>query len=157
SAGPFVLERVNPGAALLKRNPYFYNSDVIVPDKVKVLNYTGNVQVWNYLISGKLDNAPFTSVPSAVMERIRAARGSKVIKGYSPVATSMAFNQSRKPYDNVHVRRALAYLIDRAQVTKIASPEGGTPAKTTSGIHAKAARIWLGDAFDSLDPYRLDP
>lgn len=156
SAGPFVLERVNPGAALLKRNPYFYNSDVIVPDKVKVLNYTGNEQVWNYLISGKLDNAPFTSVPSAVMERIRAARGSKVIKGYSPVATSMAFNQSRKPYDNVHVRRALAYLIDRAQVTKIASPEGGAPAVTTSGIHAKAARAWLGDGFDRLDPYRVD-
>ena len=40
----------------------------------------------------------------------------------------MAFNQSKKPYDNVHVRRALAYLIDRDQVTKVASPEGGTPA-----------------------------
>ncbi|WP_055478604.1 ABC transporter substrate-binding protein [Sphaerimonospora mesophila] len=156
SAGPFVLERVNPGAALLKRNPYFYDSAAIVPDKVKVLNYTGNEQIWNYLIAGKLDNAPFTSVPSAVMERIRAAGGSKVIKGYSPVATSMAFNQSHKPYDNVHVRRALAYLIDRAQVTKIASPEGGTPAVTTSGIHAKAARAWLDGGFDRLDPYRVD-
>ncbi|GAA5059141.1 peptide/nickel transport system substrate-binding protein [Thermocatellispora tengchongensis] len=157
SAGPFVLERVNPGAALLRRNPYFYNSRAIGPDKVKVLNYTGNEQIWNYLISGQLDNAPFTSVPAAVMERIRGARGSQVITGYSPVATSLAFNQSHKPYDNVHVRRALAYLIDREQVTRIAAPEGGTPAATTSGIHAKAARAWLGDGFAELEPYRLDP
>ncbi|ETK37443.1 ABC transporter substrate-binding protein [Microbispora sp. ATCC PTA-5024] len=157
SAGPFVLERVNPGAALLRRNPYFYNSRAIAPDKVKVLNYTGNEQIWNYLISGRLDNAPFTSVPTAVMERIQEARGSRVVRGYSPVSTAMAFNQAHKPYDNAHVRRALAYLIDRAQVTRIASPEGGTPAATTSGIHAKAARAWLGDGFDRLDPYRVDP
>ncbi|MEW9534312.1 ABC transporter substrate-binding protein [Microbispora sp. NPDC049125] len=157
SAGPFVLERVNPGAALLRKNPYFYASRSIVPDKVKVLNYTGNEQIWNYLISGQLDNAPFTSVPTAVMRRIREARGSGVVTGYSPVSTSMAFNQARKPYDNVHVRRAIAYLIDRAQVTRIASPEGGTPAATTSGIHAKAARVWLGSGFDALDPYRVDP
>ncbi|GLW11966.1 hypothetical protein Misp01_70940 [Microtetraspora sp. NBRC 13810] len=157
SAGPFVLERVNPGAALLKRNPYFYNNKVIGPDKVKVLNYTGNEQIWNYLISGQLDNAPFTSVPAAVMDRIRQVSGSGVISGYSPVVTSLAFNQAHKPYDNVHVRRALAYLIDRRQVTRIASPEGGTPAVTTSGIHARAAKAWLGGGFDALNPYRLDP
>ncbi|WP_182876738.1 ABC transporter substrate-binding protein [Microbispora sp. H10670] len=157
SAGPFVLERVNPGAALLTRNPYFYDRQKIAPDKVKILNYTGNEQIWNYLIAGRLDNAPFTSVPTAVMNRIREARGSKVIKGYSPVAVSLAFNQAHKPYDNVHVRRALAYLIDRAQVTRIASPEGGTPAATTSGIHAQAARAWLGSGFDGLEQYRMDP
>jgi len=157
SAGPFVLERINPGAALLKRNPYFYDSKLIGPDKVELLNYTGNQQIWNYLIAGKLDNAPFTSVPSAVLDRIRAVKGSQVIKGFSPVSTSLAFNQARKPYDNVHVRRALAYLIDRAQVTKIAAPEGGTPSLTTSGIHAEAAKVWLGSAFSGLDPYRLDP
>ncbi|GII58334.1 peptide ABC transporter substrate-binding protein [Planotetraspora thailandica] len=157
SAGPFVLERVNPGAALLTRNPYFYDRRLIVPDKVEMLNYSGNEQIWNYLIAGKLDNAPFTSVPSAVLDRIRQVRGSKVISGFSPVSTSLAFNQAHKPYDNVHVRRALAYLINRAQVTKIASPEGGTASETTSGIHAAAAKVWLGQAFNGLDPYRLDP
>ncbi|MBP2703785.1 ABC transporter substrate-binding protein [Microbispora sp. RL4-1S] len=157
SAGPFVLERVNPGAALLRRNPYFFNGRAIAPDKVKLLNYTGNEQIWNYLISGQLDNAPFTSVPTAVMDRIEHASGNHVVKGYSPVSTAMAFDQARKPYDNVHVRRALAYLIDRSQVTRIASPEGGTPAATISGIHAKAARAWLGSSFDALEPYKVDP
>lgn len=157
SAGPFVLERVNPGAALLKRNPYFYDAAKIVPDKVKVLNYTGNEQIWNYLVSGKLDSAPFTAVPAAVMKKIKETPGNDIRKGYSPVAAALAFNQARKPYDNVHVRRALAHLIDRGQVTKIASPEAGTPSVTTTGIHGSSAKAWLGDRLAGLDQYELDP
>ncbi|MDH2429153.1 ABC transporter substrate-binding protein [Sphaerisporangium sp. TRM90804] len=157
SAGPFVLERINPGAALLKKNPYFYDAARIQPDRVKVLNYTGNEQIWNYLVSGKLDSAPFTAVPAAVMSRIKQTPGNEIRKGYSPVAASLAFNQARKPYDNVHVRRALAYLIDRAQVTRVASPEAGTPAVTTSGIHASAAAAWLGGGgLAALEPYKVD-
>ncbi|TKK87596.1 ABC transporter substrate-binding protein [Herbidospora galbida] len=157
SAGPFVLERVNPGEALLVKNKHFWASDKIAPNRVKVLNYTGNQQIWNYLIAGRLDSAPFTAVPSGVLNRIRQTDGNEVVKGFSPVAVSMAFNQTKAPYDNVHVRKALAYLIDRSQVTKVASPEGGTPSQTTTGIHAESAKSWLGDSINGLDQYKLDP
>lgn len=157
SAGPFVLERVNPGEALLVKNKNFFNAANVAPAQVKFLNYTGNEQIWNYLTAGKLDHSGFVAAPTDVMNRIKQAPGSEVIKGYSPVAVSMAFNQSKKPYDNVHVRRGLAYLIDRDQVTKVASPEGGTPAVTTSGIHQKAAPAWIGDTINELEPYKADP
>jgi peptide/nickel transport system substrate-binding protein len=156
SAGPFVLERVNPSEALLVKNKNFYNAANVAPAQVKFLNYTGNEQIWNYLTQGKLDQAGFTATPSDVMNRIKQAAGNEVIKGYSPVAVGMAFNQSKKPYDNVHVRRGLAYLIDRDQVTKVASPEGGTPATTTSGIHQKAAQAWIPETVPQLEPYKAD-
>ncbi|MFG3439483.1 ABC transporter substrate-binding protein [Nonomuraea sp. NPDC047897] len=156
SGGPFVLERVNPGEALLVKNKNFYNAAKIAPAQVKFLNYTGNEQIWNYLIAGKLDHAGFTAAPADVMNRIKQAPGAQVIKGFSPVSVGMAFNQSKKPYDNVHVRRGLAYLIDRAQVTQTASPEGGTPATTTSGIHQKPAAEWLGAEAAKLEPYAFD-
>ncbi|MEU4224033.1 ABC transporter substrate-binding protein [Nonomuraea sp. NPDC026600] len=156
SAGPFVLERVNPGEALLVKNKNFFNAANVAPAQVKFLNYTGNEQIWNYLTAGKLDASGFVAAPTDVMNRIKAAPGSEVIKGYSPVAVSMAFNQSKKPYDNVHVRRGLAYLIDRDQVTKVASPEGGTPAITTTGIHQKAAQAWIPDTLSKLEPYKPD-
>ncbi|MEV1249257.1 ABC transporter substrate-binding protein [Nonomuraea sp. NPDC050022] len=156
SAGPFVLERVNPGEALLVKNKNFYNAANVAPAQVKFLNYTGNEQIWNYLTAGKLDQSGFVAAPTDVMNRIKQGPGNEVIKGYSPVAVSMAFNQSKKPYDNVHVRRGLAYLIDRDQVTKVASPEGGTPAVTTSGIHQKAAQAWIPDTLPKLDPYKPD-
>ncbi|WP_084958506.1 ABC transporter substrate-binding protein [Thermoactinospora rubra] len=156
SAGPYVLERVNPSAALLKKNPNFYNAANVAPDAVQLLNYTGNEQVWNYLKAGKLDSAPFVAVPADTMAQIKQTPGNVVVKGYSPVAVGLAFNQSKKPYDNVHVRRGLAYLINRAEVQKIASPEGGLPAVTTTGIHQKAAAEWLGAELNNLEPYAHD-
>ncbi|WP_344478267.1 ABC transporter substrate-binding protein [Nonomuraea monospora] len=156
SAGPFVLERVNPGEALLLKNKNFYNAANVAPDQVKFLNYSGNEQIWNYLSAGKLDHSGFVAAPADVMNRIKQAPGSNTIKGFSPVAVGMAFNQSKKPYDNVHVRRGLAYLIDRDQVTKVASPEGGTPAVTTSGIHQKPAQEWIGAELNNLEPYKHD-
>ncbi|GAA2863071.1 ABC transporter substrate-binding protein [Nonomuraea rubra] len=156
SAGPFVLERVNPGEALLLKNKNFYNAANVAPDQVKFLNYSGNEQIWNYLSAGKLDHSGFVAAPADVMNRIKQAPGSNTIKGFSPVAVGMAFNQSKKPYDNVHVRRGLAYLIDRDQVTKVASPEGGTPAITTSGIHQKPAQEWIGSELSALEPYKHD-
>ncbi|GII91548.1 ABC transporter substrate-binding protein [Sinosporangium siamense] len=155
SAGPFKLERMNPGEALLVKNKNFYNAAKVAPDQVKILNYNGNEQVWGYLTAGKLDNSPFTAVPADVMKRIAAAPGNAVVRGYSPVGNSLAFNQSKKPYDNVHVRRGLAHLINREQVTKVASPEGGTASVTTSGMHQKPAAEWLGAAgLNSLEPYK---
>lgn len=156
SAGPFILERVNPGEALLVKNKNFYNAAKVAPDQVKFLNYTGNEQIWNYLISGKLDHAGFTAAPTDVMNRIKQAPGSNIIKGFSPVAVGLAFNQTKKPYDNVHVRKGLAYLINREEVVKVASPEGGTAAVTTSGIHQKPAQEWLGAELNSLEPYAFD-
>ncbi|MFI6481883.1 ABC transporter substrate-binding protein [Nonomuraea sp. NPDC050663] len=156
SAGPYVLERVNASAALLKKNPHFYNAANVAPEKVQLLNFTGNEQVWNYLIQGKLDSSPFVAVPADTMTKIKATAGNQVIKGYSPVVVGLAFNQSKAPYDNVHVRRGLAYLINREEVTQIASPEGGTAAVTTSGIHQKAAAEWLGAELGSLEPFATD-
>jgi peptide/nickel transport system substrate-binding protein len=156
SAGPFVLERVNPGEALLVKNKNFFNAANVAPDQVKFLNYTGNEQIWNYLTQGKLDHSGFVAAPTDVMNRIKQAPGSEVIKGYSPVAVGLAFNQSKKPYDNVHVRRGLAHLINRDEVTKVASPEGGTPAVTTSGIHQEAAKAWIPETVGQLEPYQLD-
>ncbi|MET9344091.1 MULTISPECIES: ABC transporter substrate-binding protein [unclassified Nonomuraea] len=157
AGGPFVLSRVNPGEALLVKNKHFFNAANVAPDQVKFLNYTGNEQIWNYLTQGKLDHSGFVAAPTDVMNRIKAAPGSEVIKGYSPVAVGMAFNQAKKPYDNVHVRKGLAYLIDREQVTKVASPEGGTAATTITGIHQKAANAWIPETLPKLEPYKVDP
>lgn len=156
SAGPFVLERVNASEALLVKNKNFYNAANVGPDQVKLLNYTGNEQVWSYLTAGKLDSAPFVAVPADTMTQIKATAGNDVIKGFSPVALGLAFNQAKAPYDNVHVRKGLAYLIDREQTTKVASPEGGTPAVTTTGIHQKPAAEWLGSELTALEPYKHD-
>jgi peptide/nickel transport system substrate-binding protein len=157
SAGPFVLQRVNPSEAVLVKNKYFYAADKIAPDKVVIKNYSGNQQIWNYLIAGQLDQAPYTATPTNVVQKIYKTKGNKGITGASPVSASLAFNQSVKPFDDVHVRRGLAYLIDRDLVTKIGEPESGKATAVTTGLIGGAAKSWLGsDGVSKLNPYAHD-
>lgn len=154
SCGPFSLERVTPSAAVLLKNKYFWGADEVAPSTVELLNYSGNDQIWNYLIAGRLDAAPYTSTPTNVVKKILAKSGNASVTGFSPVAASLAFNFSDKPFDNVHVRRGLAYLIDRKQVTKIGEPESGTASTVTTGLIAPAAKEQLGSDFTAkLNPY----
>ncbi|MFL6074473.1 MAG: ABC transporter substrate-binding protein [Mycobacteriales bacterium] len=156
SCGPFVLQRLNPSEALLVKNKYYFNADKIGPDKIISKNYSGNEQIWNYLIAGKLDMAPYTATPTNVVQKILSKSGNKKITSVSQVVASLAFNQSVHPFDNVHVRRGLAYLIDRKQVTKVGEPESGAASVTTSGLHAKVASSVLGDTFAKLNKYDVD-
>jgi peptide/nickel transport system substrate-binding protein len=156
SAGPYVLERINPSEALLVRNEHFHNDHLVAPDQVILRNYTGNEQIWDYLRAGELDTAPFTAVPPDVVQQIEQVPGNEVSRTYSPVVAGLAFNQSYEPFDDVRVRRALAFAIDREQTVSIASPDGGVPAVTTSGMHQEVLDAWVGDVAGELEPYAHD-
>ena len=157
SAGPFVLESVNASEAILVKNPNFYGADKVGPNKVRLRNYTGNEQIWNYLTAGELDAAPYTSTPTNVVQQIMKVEGNGSVKSNSQVTAALAFNQKYPPFDRPEVRRALAYLIDRDQVQKIGEPESGKPSKHTSGLIEDAAVAWIGqDAVNKLNPYALD-
>lgn len=156
SAGPFILERINPSEALLVRNEQFFDNDLVAPDNVVVRNYTGNEQIWDFLQAGDLDFGPFVATPTDVMEGIEAVDGNRADVSYSPVVASMAFNQSHEPFDDLNVRRGLAYAIDYEQMVEIGSPTGGTAPVTTSGIHGEVLDNWLGEAAGDLEVYDQD-
>ena len=158
SAGPFVLERVNAGEALLLRNEHFHDRAKIAPAKVKLRNYADNQAIWNYLIAGDLDSAPYVATPTNVVQQILGTGGNRRITGLSQVSAALTFNQSFRPFDAPQVRRALAHVIDRAAVQRIGQPESGRPAEYPTGLVADAARAWLGeDGVNQLNPYPVDP
>ncbi|HET6213828.1 MAG TPA: ABC transporter substrate-binding protein [Micromonosporaceae bacterium] len=157
AAGPFVLESVNASEAILVKNTNFFNADKIGPAKVRLRNYSGNEQIWNYLTAGELDSAPYTSTPSNVVEQILKTSGNQKITGLSQVSAALAFNEKYAPFDKVEVRRALAYVIDRSQVQKIGEPDSGKVAEHTSGLIEDAAKAWMGaDEVGKLNPYNVD-
>lgn len=157
SCGPFVLRSVNPGEALLVKNRHFPDADKIGPSRVKLRNYSDNQAIWNYLIAGDLDSAPYTATPTNVVKQILRTRGSKKITGRSQVSAALAFNQSYPPLDKPQVRQALAYLIDRREAQIVGEPESGTAAEYPTGLVADAARAWLTAAeIGQLDRYPVD-
>ncbi|QSO47832.1 ABC transporter substrate-binding protein [Alicyclobacillus mengziensis] len=143
SAGPFVVKSLNPGEAVLTKNPYFYNASNVKVDQVVFRNYTGNQQIWNYLIGGQLDAAPFTAMPSDIMTKILATKSNQKVVSPSYVAAALAFNESTYPYNMLQVRQALAYIINRNAVQKVAEPAVGTVDNYTDGMVNAATQSWL--------------
>lgn len=154
SAGPFVLKNLNPGEALLVKNPDFFAASSIKVNQVVFRNYTGNQQIWNYLIAGQLDAAPFTAMPTNILHQILATKGNQEVVSPSYVAAALAFNQGIYPYGMLSVRRALAHVIDRQAVQKVAEPVVGTVSKYSDGMVDSATSQWLNSAqVNQLDPY----
>lgn len=157
SAGPFVETRVNPGEALLERNQYFYAASKISPKQVILRSYSGNQQIWGYMNGGELDFAPYTSMPSNILNQVLKA-GYTRVDAPSYVSASIAFNEKQAPYNLTPVRQALAYVIDRDAVTKVGEPVGGIAAPTTTGlVGSQSDTILSGDQKAALNPYKPDP
>jgi peptide/nickel transport system substrate-binding protein len=157
SAGPFVETRVNPGEALLDRNTYFYAADKISPKQVILRSYSGNQQIWGYMNGGELDYAPYTSMPTNILNQVLGA-GYQRIDAPSFVSASIAFNEKQAPYNLTPVRQALAYVIDRDAVTKVGEPVGGIAAPTTTGlVGSQSDTILSADQKAALNPYKPDP
>jgi peptide/nickel transport system substrate-binding protein len=158
SDGPFVIKSLNPGEVLLVKNPYFWDAKAIKVDEVVIRNYTGNEQIWNYLISGQLDFAPYTAMPTSVLNRILATPGNVKVEATSYVAAALAFNQNVYPFGDARVRWALAYAINRQAVQQIGEPVSGSPSVWSDGMVDAATRQWLSPAqIRLLNPYTYNP
>jgi peptide/nickel transport system substrate-binding protein len=156
SAGPFVIARINPGSAELTRNKYFYDVSGIAPSEVILRHYSGNSDIWGYMKDGELDSAPYTSMPTNILDAVEKA-GYQAVDSSSFVDASIAFNESVSPYDLTPVRQALAYVIDRSAVTKVGEPVSGTAATDLDGMIKSATQQWLTPAqIAALNPYAPD-
>lgn len=156
SAGPFVIARINPGSAELTKNKDFYGAAQIVPSEVILRHYSGNSDIWGYMKSGELDSAPYTAMPTNILDEVEKA-GYTGIDSSSFVDASIAFNEGQSPYNLTPVRQALAYVIDRKAVTKVGEPVSGTAATDLTGLIESATKQLLTPAqIAALDPYAPD-
>ncbi len=155
SAGPFVLDRVTTSEALLTKNKNFYDANKIAPSQVVIKNYQDNSSIVNLLLNGQIDGSVYVAVSQSQLDKILAVKGNQVVSGPSPVQASLAFNESKKPFDNVHVRRGIAYLIDRAQVTQIGVSSSGKASPYPRGMTAAQLQGWGVDT-SGLNAYSVD-
>ncbi|MCI1864962.1 MAG: ABC transporter substrate-binding protein [Bifidobacterium sp.] len=155
SCGPFSLTRVNPSEAILAKNPNFFDSSRIAPTQVVLKSYNSNQQIWTYLKSGQLDVAPYTATSASMLKSILAVHGNSTVEGVSFVSAALAFNQNVKPFDNVWVRRGVAYAINRATATKIGESTSGTASDATTGMVSKVNDLYLKGAH--LNDYAYSP
>lgn len=110
-SGPFLLEAHEPGASItLVRNPRFWDPDRPRLDRVVVAIVPDAASLVTQFLSGTIDW--IDTLPPADAERVEAKGGSVraiAVPGYDYVG----WNESRPPFDDREVRRALTSAIDR--------------------------------------------
>jgi peptide/nickel transport system substrate-binding protein len=156
SAGPFTIKRLNNSQALLVRNPDFYAAGNVHVGQVIMEHQSGLQQIVSYLNAGTLDAAPYTAMDTNTYNQVVGA-GNTAVRMPSLVASAITFNEKAAPYNDVRVRQALAYVLDRGAIQKVGEPTSGTPSTTITGAVSGALKDYITPAQQAaLNPYAPD-
>ena len=135
--GPFrFVEYVPQTRLVLERNPDFWGTDAEgnrLPylDGIVFQFYPDPTARTTAIQTGSVDFIEY--VPSADVDILRADPNIEVVGGLSANFRSIYFNVERPPFDDVNVRRAIAYAIDEQAIVDLALfGTGGVPATGTT-------------------------
>ncbi len=115
TAGPFTLaDWKHDSKVVLAANPKYWNGR---PKLDTVTSYIINEDITaiNMFESGKLQYV--SRLPSVEMDRLRSSpayRSNPYLRGYY-----YGFNITKKPFDDIRVRQAFAYAVDRPEITSM--------------------------------------
>jgi ABC-type transport system substrate-binding protein len=128
SAGPYYISSRDPGrSTVLKRNPYYKGSRPANPDEIV---FTPNVDPDQSLLQVKAGQADLDIVGNVPTSSADLAKTYGVNKGRFWVGASscveyMSMNTSRPPFNNLALRKAANWAIDRPAQVRLLGAFGG--------------------------------
>jgi peptide/nickel transport system substrate-binding protein len=139
--GPFMLERWDRGDRIvLKRNPEYHVKGLPKLERVTFRFIPDANAALAALQAGDIDVMAFGLGPESV-EVVRRAPALQLIQGETTNDVILALNNSKKPFSDIKVRRAITHAIDKPEVVK--------------GAMFGFGRV-LGSNVDPLNPYFVD-
>ena len=112
SNGPFVLEKWRQGDRFeFRRNPLYWDAASVRLERVVMLSVDDLNTCANLYKAGVTDWNPSGYLPSQFVPHLKPFADLK--SGPYQGIYFYSINTTRKPFDNVWVRRALAYAVDR--------------------------------------------
>jgi ABC-type transport system substrate-binding protein len=128
AAGPYYISSRDPGrSTVLKRNPYYKGNRPANPDQIV---FTPNVNVDQSLLQVKAGQADIDLIgvpPTATADlgKQYGVNKGRFFVGATSCVNYMGMNTARAPFDNVSLRKAVNWAIDRpAQVRLLGAYAG---------------------------------
>ncbi len=120
-AGPFAIERWEPNVRIvLRRNPHFWDAPRPWLDRVVFeLSVARHLQFMRFL-AGEIELGHNYTLSTADYLWLRRNRAWAPFITYSARATTggLMMNTEMAPFDNVHLRRAVAFAVDRESLCR---------------------------------------
>lgn len=124
--GPFTMIDYLPGnRVIMQKNEKFYNAENVSIDEIVALMIVDQTTALTAYESGEID--AITGIPPAEIPRI-INEDSNYITAPQHAANYYAFNIHREPFDDIRVREAFSYAIDRNAIVRDVQKGGQIPA-----------------------------
>lgn len=156
SDGPYKIQDVSPSEIVLVKNTDYALASKIRINKLVLRNDNDDNQtIWNMTLAGQTYQMTSGGMTPQLINQMKHVSGNVFYKASSTASLQMIFNENVPPYNNVKVRQALAYIIDRKPVWKVAALVAGSPSTTiTGGVDANAKAYLTKSQLSRLNPYK---
>lgn len=117
-AGPYMLKKWTQGSSLtFVRNPHYWNPKLQHVDEIKFLIIPQQISRFQAQQSGQVD---VLGIPPWLEDDARKDDGIEVIKGLNNIGgLGLAWNNSKPPFNDIRVRKALIQALDRRELTGV--------------------------------------
>ncbi len=123
--GPFKITKwVHNSQAILEKNPSYWDADVVKLQKIEVALIDSQMTAITMFDTGQLDYNDNIAVSE--IDRLKK-EGKFQVAPYLGTYYYL-FNVTKKPFDDVRVRKALALAIDRKAIVELVTKAGQKPA-----------------------------
>jgi oligopeptide transport system substrate-binding protein len=119
SNGPFILkEWKHHNEILAARNPLYWDSTRVRPDEIHFSMIDNEMTALQMFENGQLDmiGEPLSPLPVDALPTLK--KKGNLFKHPVGGTTMIAFNVDKKPFNNVKIRKAFAFAIDRQSIVK---------------------------------------
>jgi peptide/nickel transport system substrate-binding protein len=165
---PMIVEEgevQTPGSLVLVRNPSWDPAQdrlrPAYPDRIEVTLGGDDDELAGLVDGGDLDMVLGNSSPLEQVSRYRedAELAPRVFANSEDAQHAVTMNPAVPPFDDVHVRRAVALAIDRSAVVAMfaVSPHGAFGEHEGEIATHVAPDAMEGDLLHAFDPYPFDP
>ncbi len=128
SAGPYYIATRTPGrSTVLKRNPYYKGSRPANPDEITIQPDVDQDQALLETKAGQVD-LDIGTVPPTSAASLGSTYGvnkGRFFVGSTSCVNYLALNTARAPFDNVTLRKAVNYAIDRPALLRVLGQYAG--------------------------------
>jgi len=125
--GPFKLGSFTPQTYTFTKNKYFWQKGKPYVSSLQFPAFTGNDSAQLAIVKGELD---WAGVLIQNAQSVYASKSADNHFWYAGVGgmVGLCLNNAQAPFNNVHVRRAVSYALDRQIISKIAENSYAPPA-----------------------------
>lgn len=118
-SGPFKLTKwKHSNEITLEKNPFYHKASTVALDQIHFTIVNSEMTALQMFEKGELDviGDPLIPLPADAIAQI--AKKEKLVINRSPATTFCAFNVDTFPLNNLHIRKALSFAIDRQQIVQ---------------------------------------